>query len=522
MSDRNTSIHRSQLKPIREDDFDATNSPSDGYVASYDEATGKFTWKSALSNIVEDATPQLGGDLDLNGNQINFNKILMVGTGMKYTTIQGAIDATDATGYTILVTPGTYSEDITYAYDKTTIIGIGGKENTTITQTSATVVDFSTKSGCVLQGFTVSVTVSNTAVGDYTITGANDGTSWSDHNLVRDCDFNYTDDGSTSQHGGYSLLINDGYWQFEYCNFSTTAVWTGASSISRWYGAYFAGDEFRFMHCTFDGDWTSWSDGSSGHTANVKFGAGVFKMWSCEITVTAPNQKFDGLKADNPTSVDLYNTKIQGTDNALYLVTGGTITSYNGIYDGGGDWANIASGVTLNSYGDTVIGGTLSNAGTANLYDTNEEGIITNAKNSGVRAYRNGDQLNLTDVTYNKVEFNAEVFDKQSEFDSTTNYRFTVTKNGLYKVYSIVYLKNVIADKEYGIAIYVNGGLRAMSFYNAPTTLRNNRLSIQISDLLDLSANDYIEIMVRPDCGANTVDISGSTDYSFVAIEKIT
>ena len=46
MSDRNTSIRRSQLKPIRYDDFDAIDVPADGEVPSYDSATGKFEWIS--------------------------------------------------------------------------------------------------------------------------------------------------------------------------------------------------------------------------------------------------------------------------------------------------------------------------------------------------------------------------------------------------------------------------------------------------------------------------------------------
>lgn len=44
MTDRNTSIRRQQLKPILEDDLDATNSASDGYIPSWNEAENKFTW----------------------------------------------------------------------------------------------------------------------------------------------------------------------------------------------------------------------------------------------------------------------------------------------------------------------------------------------------------------------------------------------------------------------------------------------------------------------------------------------
>ena len=55
----------------------ATNSPTDNYVPSYDSATGKFTWVvnagggGGINNVVEDSSPELGGDLDANGNDIS-------------------------------------------------------------------------------------------------------------------------------------------------------------------------------------------------------------------------------------------------------------------------------------------------------------------------------------------------------------------------------------------------------------------------------------------------------------------
>lgn len=65
----------------------------DNYVLTYDNATGLISLEAAtgLSNVVEDTTPQLGGNLDLNGNTIN-------GTGT--IGITGAITATSYGGIT--------------------------------------------------------------------------------------------------------------------------------------------------------------------------------------------------------------------------------------------------------------------------------------------------------------------------------------------------------------------------------------------------------------------------------------
>lgn len=47
-------------------------------------------------------------------------------------------------------------------------------------------------------------------------------------------------------------------------------------------------------------------------------------------------------------------------------------------------------------------------------------------------AYRSGNQTGITNNTYVKVQLNAEEFDTDGCFDSTTNYRFTPTVEGYY------------------------------------------------------------------------------------------
>lgn len=60
--------------------FGATNFPSsDNDVMAYDSGTNSVTWQAqsgaggGISNVVEDTTPQLGGALDANGNDIQFD-----------------------------------------------------------------------------------------------------------------------------------------------------------------------------------------------------------------------------------------------------------------------------------------------------------------------------------------------------------------------------------------------------------------------------------------------------------------
>ena len=58
---------------VEESMLKAVNSPTDEYALTYESTTGDFEWQQitgGLSNVVEDITPQLGGDLDANNQDI--------------------------------------------------------------------------------------------------------------------------------------------------------------------------------------------------------------------------------------------------------------------------------------------------------------------------------------------------------------------------------------------------------------------------------------------------------------------
>ncbi len=53
-------------------------------------------------------------------------------------------------------------------------------------------------------------------------------------------------------------------------------------------------------------------------------------------------------------------------------------------------------------------------------------------------AYRSGSNQSFSSSTWTKAQFNAEYFDTDNCYDSTTNYRFTPTKAGLYQISMVV------------------------------------------------------------------------------------
>ena len=71
-------------------------------------------------------------------------------------------------------------------------------------------------------------------------------------------------------------------------------------------------------------------------------------------------------------------------------------------------------------------------------------------------AYRGTSDQSLTSGTWTKIQYNAESFDTDNCFDSTTNYRFTPTKAGYYSIDVAI---NIYADSSYWaqVKLYKNG-----------------------------------------------------------------
>ena len=123
------------------------------------------------------------------------------------------------------------------------------------------------------------------------------------------------------------------------------------------------------------------------------------------------------------------------------------------------------------------------------------------------------------DVTVSGASINSEVQDIQSEFDPSTNYRFTATEDGEYHVTASCYLySTIVASAQYQIQIYVNGSaVRANAFVG----VGNVGFNASITDILTLSATDYVEIYMTIPSTGNTVKIYSLNKFSRLEIRKI-
>ncbi len=115
----------------------------------------------------------------------------------------------------------------------------------------------------------------------------------------------------------------------------------------------------------------------------------------------------------------------------------------------------------------------------------------------------------FTDVVYAKVQYNSEIFDTDSAYDPTTNYRFTVPsgKGGKYFFNVITHLAANINTTlySYDLEFRKNGSQIAVeNLYNINEE-GFGKVS-GLSAILDLVATDYVEVwlIMNTANGSNT------------------
>ncbi len=160
--------------------------------------------------------------------------------------------------------------------------------------------------------------------------------------------------------------------------------------------------------------------------------------------------------------------------------------------------------ITIGASGDTTnIVGTLQNNGAA----------VGGVNTPAVMAYSNSNQT-VSDNTLTKVEFDAEEYDTDSAFDTST-YRFTVPsgKAGKYFIHASIYLYgNNNDEKLKGFDIYKNGAsVRRTENFSQFSTGNGSGGNSTNTAVLDLAESDYIEIYGKVDVNSGTANIYGAS-----------
>ena len=140
------------------------------------------------------------------------------------------------------------------------------------------------------------------------------------------------------------------------------------------------------------------------------------------------------------------------------------------------------------------------------------------------RAYRNGDQLDIANNTYTKVQLNAETYDSGNNFDSSTDYRFVAPVAGYYAVSGAIAYGSCPPTGSMAAlaAIYVNG-TRVASGLNVITTNAIEQMGANISDIIYLAASNYVELYAYQynTGGLGTVDILGGSHFTYLSVHLL-
>jgi len=212
---------------------------------------------------------------------------------------------------------------------------------------------------------------------------------------------------------------------------------------------------------------------------------------------------FDNATLNNRTKFK--TTTLNGTTN-VYAVPNGSSTSAGYSVSNAADPTNASKIVmATNGTTDTQIISGINGSGTylpLSFYTNNALAMqITTAGNILVAAtaapafsaYCNAVQ-SIANNTQTKLQFNVEQFDTNSNYDPTTNYRFTPTVAGYYQVSGGFSWQNQING--YGtLSLYKNGSNYVTLHFGAANGATNQYLGHYGGCLVYLNGStDYIEL----------------------------
>lgn len=122
----------------------------------------------------------------------------------------------------------------------------------------------------------------------------------------------------------------------------------------------------------------------------------------------------------------------------------------------------------------------------------------------------------IPNATWTKVEFNSEDYDPYGDYDHVTNYRYTAPVDGRYVIAALATISLSTASARTILAIYVNGARISRGNQIIAEGSGSEDYGVVAADVLDLAANDYIEIFIYHDNGASR-NLSSSLEQNHFA-----
>ena len=292
---------------------------------------------------------------------------------------------------------------------------------------------------------------------------------------------------------------------------SNGTVTSNGSAVVKGYASRSSG-HFRISNSATSGSDFVFRTAIAGSTTQVNR---MYINSSGNTTFTSDNGNIGTFKTNNAT--DSYNSgvilagnanSVQASRNAYILL------DPNGANGTGTDYAFF----TALGSGETQFG-TAKSDGFLALYTADTEkmrissaGIVTAPSQVSFKAYLSNNP-ELTKGVNNTVPYNAEEYDTQSNF-STSTYRFTAPVAGKYLFTVNLNVYGLEDTARFTIALLINSSStrNLYNFANLPTG-NTGDTNFSGSDILNLAAGNTVEVRVVTD-GSGTFYMSQSTTYN--------
>lgn len=227
------------------------------------------------------------------------------------------------------------------------------------------------------------------------------------------------------------------------------------------------------------------------------------------IVASEHNNNYDTVYNEFNGNIDNANIKASAAilGSKLSLAIPGAI---GGTTPSGGSFTNLGlTSVTLASATNLTMTGTP-------LITFYDQGIMTFPRQSHCRVYLSANQT-IANNSATHLQLNAQTYDIQNEFDTSTNYKFTATKAGYYLVTANVKVKGVAADKVVQAQIYKNGSAHSVNWQQSSHV---EDQGASCSDIISLAATDTIELFAYQNSGGDR-NAEGDSKANFLSIHKI-
>ena len=155
----------------------------------------------------------------------------------------------------------------------------------------------------------------------------------------------------------------------------------------------------------------------------------------------------------------------------------------------------------------TILVNNIKDTGNNTLLTSDGSGTVTLGSTFPQNTPAFQAQISVTQAVptgvYTKIQFNNEIFDTNSAYDNSTNYRFTAPSAGKY-LFNANALHAAGTTTRFTLKFYKNGTNLNASVSQLVNGANSTDWSQNISSIIDLSVDDYVEVYVNHDRGSNS------------------